>query len=162
MSSANRKKIVLNSHRFFRDISPEILKELGLEDDTPATSAIGDPELYSVIRQGNHQIIITTKIRQEYVRETRKEGFPAALIGPVIDQLREHGLVDEPRNLPGGRRYFPGIPQWHRAFFTDAILSEAHYFVTENPVWLDIADTMLHDHQLRVTTPGRFIQQESR
>ena len=161
MSSANRKRIVLNSHRFFRDISPEILKELGLEDDSPATLVEGDPELYSIIRQGNHQIIITAKIRQEYVREARKEGFPAALIGPVINQLTDHGLVIEPRNLPGGTTEFPGIPKAHSVFPVTAILSKADYLVTEYRMWHSRADTIAQ-HGPTVISPDEFIQREGR
>ncbi len=159
MSSSAPKRLVLNSHRFFRDITPEVFNALATDEETVDSSAQDDPGLYAIIRDGNHKIILTQGIQAQYSSEVRREGYTENLLLQVIEHLEDEGLIIRPR-LPGGRRNFPGIPQRHRAFFTDAILSEAHYFVTENPVWLNIAGPMLRNHQLRVMTPGGFIQRE--
>lgn len=160
MSSRDRKKLVLNSHRLFRDISPEVLKELALEDDDDdPPEEHGDPELYDVIRKGGHQIILTEGLREEYIRESRKEGFPAILIAPVIEQLKEQGLITEPR-LPGGRLNYPGIPREHRVFPNTAIVAGADYLITEYRLWVSRADNITNDYGVMVVTPNRFIQRE--
>lgn len=162
MSPFRPKRIVLNSHRFFRDVSPEVLKELALEDDNDdPPGEHGDPELYDVIRQGGHQIILTEGLRGEYNRESKKEGFPAILIAPVIEQLKEHDLIIEP-HLPGGSNNFPGIPSRHKVFPNTAINAGADYLITERRLWLSRADRITNDYGVMVVTPSRFIQREGR
>ena len=139
-----------------------MLRELGLEESGEGGPQRGDPELYPTIRKGGHRIILTRRILDEYIRESTKEGFPAVLIQPVADHLDAQGLVVQPR-LPGGRRDFPGIPQAHRVFPVVAIDSQADYLITENPVWLDRADTIAqHGPTVTVTTPGAFVRREGR
>ena len=160
MSSGESKRLVLNSHRLFRDITPEVFNELPSDEESVASPTSGDPGLYATIKDGNHKIILTQGITSQYSREVQKEGYTETLLISVIEHLEDMNLIVRPR-LPGGRPNFPGIPQRrHSAFLTDAIRSEADYFVTENPVWLQLSDVMLNDHNVRVTTPGGFIQRE--
>ena len=159
MSSSIPKRLVLNSHRFFRDITPEVFNALPTDEETIVLPAQGDPGLYAAIRDGNHKVILTQGIQAQYFSEVGREGYTENLLLQVIEYLEDEGLIIRPR-LPGGRRNISGIPQRHRAFFTDAILSNAQYFVTENPVWLRLADLMLRNHQMRIVTPGGFIQRE--
>jgi hypothetical protein len=139
---------------------PEVLNELPPEepedDDIPLE---GDPELYRAIKAGNHRIILTLGIQEEYFKEAQKVGFRDIRMLRVIRHLEQGGLTISPR-LPGGKRNIPGLPQRHRAFLTDAILSRADYFLTENPVWLRLADMMLREHRVRITTPGDFVRRE--
>ena len=66
MSSRGRKRVVLNSHRFLRDISPTVLSELGIDDETSYTPrGESEPGLYDVIRNGGHRIILPHRIRRE-------------------------------------------------------------------------------------------------
>ena len=164
MSSRGRKKLVLNSHRFFRDISPEVLKELSQgenEDDAERPTGRGDAELYHAIREGNHRIILTDGLRKEYISEALNEGFSALLVGHVIEQLRENGLITEPR-LPGGNPDFPGIPSYPRVSPNTAIIADADYLITDRRLWLSRSDDITNDYGVMVVTPGRFIQREGR
>ena len=73
MSARGPKRVVLNSHRLFRDISPQIIRELEPEalEMTPS-----DPELYATIQGGNHRIILTDRLRDEYPERHEGKGFP--------------------------------------------------------------------------------------
>lgn len=155
---ASRKRLVINSHRFFRDISPGVLAEIGIVENSEGADPESEPELYTAIKNGNHQIIITDRIRQEYIRETRKEGFPILLVEPVIDRLKDFGLVIEP-GLPGGRITFPGIPQYHNVFPITAILSKADYLITERDVWHSRSD-IISQYGPMVISPNGFIRRE--
>ena len=141
-----------------------MLKELGQEeneDDVERPIGRGDAELYYVIREGNHQIILTDGLRKEYISEASREGFSALLVGHVIEQLRENGLITEPR-LPGGNQVFLGIPKYHRVFPNTAIIADADYLITERSLWLSRSDNITNDYGVMVVTPGRFIQREGR
>lgn len=159
MSSGNRKRIVVNSHRFFRDISPAVLAELEFEEDLGFYAGQGDPELYSTVKLSSQRIILTERLRQEYIREAVKEGFPVVLVEPVIERLKSGGLVVEPR-LPGGNHSFPGIPKWHDVFPITAILARADYLITEYPVWQRRADTISQYGPIVISASG-FVQRES-
>ena len=161
MSSAgSAKRIVLNSHRFFGDITPEVLRELPEPEDDPGAYPRGNRELYQVILNGGHKIVITSRIYSQYSTEMVGQGYSERLLALTIQHLQDQELIIRPR-LPGGVIDIPGIRKRHRPFFTDAIRSNADYFLTENDVWLRLADAMIRDHSLMVVTPGRFISRES-
>ena len=159
MSTGGPKRLVLNSHRFLRDIIPEIYDQLLLGEEFDAVPTQGDPGLYSVIRDGNHLIVLTSGIQEEYFREAQYMGFRYALVLAVIQFLQQEQLILRPR-LPGGVRNHPHVPNYHRAFLNDAIDANAYYFITERNVWLDRADIIGRRHGLRIVTPGGFIQRE--
>lgn len=158
MSTGGPKRLVLNSHRFLRDIMPEVYDQLLLEEPDIVLTQ-GDPDLYSIIRSGNHMIILTSGILEEYFEEAQNMGFRDALILDVIQFLQQEQLILRPR-LPGGVRNHPHVPNYHRAFLNDAIDANAYYFITERNVWLDRADIIGRQHGLRIVTPGGFIQRE--
>ena len=156
MSARGPKRVVLNSHRLFRDISPQIIRELEPEalEMTPS-----DPELYATIQRGNHRIILTDRLTDEYAREARRQGFPALVLGTVIQHLLQEGLIVRPR-LPGGTSSIPGIPQRHDVFPLTAIAANADYLITENPAWHSRADTIGQHGPIGVT-PRAFIEREA-
>jgi hypothetical protein len=155
-------KVVLNSHRFWRDIAPEVLRNFPQEQDTQTSSnpsTQGDPLLLETILSSGHTIIITKGILDQYIREAAREGYSPAQMLNITEQLAEDRAILHPR-LPGGRRRVRGIPERHRAFLEDAIIASADFFVTENPVWLNLSDRLLREHGLRIITPGAFINCE--
>ena len=156
MSARGPKRVVLNSHRLFRDLSPQIMRELELEASGMTPS---DPELYGTIQRGKHRIILTDRLRDEYAREARRQGFPALVLGTVIQHLSQEGLIVRPR-LPGGRPSIPGIPQRHNVFPLTAIAANADYLITENPAWHSRSDT-IGQHGPIVVTPRAFIEREA-
>ncbi len=159
MSARGPKRVVLNSHRLFRDISPQVIRELALEELLEADPLGGDPELYQTIRQGGHKIVLTRRLRDEYSREARRQGLPGLVLGTVIQQLLQQGLIIEPR-LPGGRPSTPGIRQRHNVFPLVAIAAQADYLITENPAWHSRSDT-ISQHGTIVVTPRAFIEREA-
>ena len=157
-------KLVLNSHRFWRDIAPEVLRNLPPDEEPPIPSNSGiqgDPLLLDTILSSQHTILITSGIETQYVQEATREGYDPSLIFVITQQLVEQRAVARPR-LPGGRQRIRGIPERHHAFLEDAIRASADYFVTKNPVWLDLGDSVLRDHSLRIVTPDGFINRESK
>ena len=159
MSSRGPKRLVLNSHRFFRDISPEVLRELALEEELETDSEEETPDLYATITDGKHKIVLTESIREEYYDESTEEGFSAVLVESVIQHLRQESLIIQPR-LPGGAQVFRHVPNYHRAFLSDAIRSDADYFITERDVWLSRRDAIEREYGLRIVRPGEFIRRE--
>ena len=159
MSARGPKRVVLNSYRLFRDISPQVIRELALEELLEADPPSGDPELYRAIRQGGHKIVLTRRLRDEYSREATKQGLPGLVLGTVIQQLLQQGLMIEPR-LPGGRFPIPGIRQRHNVFPLVAIAAQADYLITENPAWHSRSDT-IGRHGPIVVTPRAFIEREA-
>lgn len=156
MSARGPKRVVLNSHRLFRDISPQIVREMELE--APLAMAPSDPELYATIQKGKHRIILTDRLTDEYAREARRQGFPALVLGTVIQHLLQEGLIVRPR-LPGGRPSIPGIPQRHNVFPLTAIAANADYLITDNPAWHARSETIAERGPI-VVSAGAFVQRE--
>ncbi len=156
MSARGPKRVVLNSHRLFRDISPQIVRELELEALEMNPS---DPELYTTIQRGKHRIILTDRLTDEYAREARRQGFPALVLGTVIQHLSQEGLIVRPR-LPGGRSSIPGIPQRHNVFPLTAIAANADYLITDNPAWHARSETIAERGPI-VVSSGAFVQREA-
>jgi len=160
VSTGGSKRLVLNSHRFFRDVLPEVLNELPPEE-IDVLPPQGDPTLYATIRDGRHRIILTPGILKQYEDEAPSEGFTQRHLLSVIQQLEFNQLVIRPR-LRGGARNFPHVPNYHRAFLYDAIDAKADYFLTERDVWLSRRDIIAREYpDLTIITPAAFIQRQS-
>ena len=106
------------------------------------------------------QILITDGIIREYQAESNRP--PQFLPLPTLANLSQSGRVVR-RDESELNRFsitLAGLPKEHRPFVWDAIAAGAEYLITDRQRWLNIFPNVETAYNLRIVTPGTFVELE--
>ena len=106
------------------------------------------------------RILTTDGIIREYQAESNRP--PQFLPLPTLANLSQSGRVV--RRVESELNRFSitlaGLPKEHRPFVLDAIAVGAEYLITDRQRWLNITPQLETAYNLRIVTPGTFVELE--